>query len=115
MLVGTQRVAATCVQRNPLLYDRKQERVSHFLTNLDQLRQYRRWPSGGPVCTPGAPPCCQRRDACLWPDWLTDGGTGTKARVRSDGRGLTPRGKLRAFPASSCLNCDTSYRQLLRV
>ena len=35
MLVGTQRVAATCVKRNPLLYDRKQERVSHFLTSLD--------------------------------------------------------------------------------
>src|SRR5690606_17956036 len=80
-----------------------------------QLRQYRRWPSVGPVCTPGAPPCCQRRDACLWPDWLADGGTGTNARVRSSGRGLTPEGKLQATPAPSRVNCDTSSFQHPRV
>src|SRR5690606_20733575 len=29
--------------------------------------------------------------------------------------GITPRGKLRAFPAPTRLNCDTSYRQLLHA
>src|SRR5690606_23025632 len=39
----------------------------------------------------------------------------TNSRMLQISRGITPKGQLRALPAPSQLNCDTSYCQLLHT